>query len=834
MVISVTQRNEIFYLVVGMFNAAPGAKYLSEFSNAITAGSSVAGLAEVLTATATFKGLYPDYQSSTEFATSFVNNVLGSTVTDANKNTAIAQIASELDAGSSKAQVIVKALTTLAAVDPANADWGAAKTAYANKVDVAEWFSIEKAVESESLAELQAILADVTEDPATVTAAKNDGNLPGMAASFSVNLDALEGGSGSDQFSGVISSTATIQVGDTLDGAGSYDTLNVVAITAGLDTAITSVLNIEEVIITESSATDKTHNLATISTLEKLTINTAAATGQTTTIEGVATSIDFSINGQDGGDLVINYSDAGQTGAQTAQLLLSASDGGDLTAAGIERVELTTTGTTTVTSNFTFDAATYISITGTTNLTSTISTAAADATLVLDGSGKIILGTLDDDIDTLTGTGNTGGVEFTLDSDKNTQVSLGTGDDKVTTAASYAAIATDTAVIAAGGGSDTLIVKDSTHLSTAGHFTGFEKMILENGVSVDLDNITGITSVEITDAAGSSGVSDLTSTAAANITLRAATGELVLGVKGATTLNQIDTVSITIDDGTAGVTDIVTIATLKMIGVEILEILANDGANITFSEAENAGLNSVNLSGAGDTTLVTGDLATAIMALDANTATGDITVDASAFAGNTLAITAGSGTNTLTGGASIDTIIGGTGIDTITGGAANDALTGGAGVDTYIMNTAATNGIDTIVMDTVNGSDVSGDIFDFSANSVFIGTTTEDILVVADADLTAGTEAAGAAGDNIMILTGDFYADAAALAAAAFDTSLSGLDTGDTLVIYSSSDTADARIAVATWDAAGDITAATDSIILTGVTVAEAASGFGNTDFILD
>lgn len=717
MVITATERTQIMYLVVGMFNAAPGSDYLSHISQYVQNGESIGGsLAAGLANSSQFKALYPDYQTSTEFATTFANNLLGSTVSAAAMTEAVAAIEAKLNNGTSKADVMVDIIISLFNAGTSDAKWGNALIALTNKVDVAEWFSVEKAVSTENMSELQAILSTVTEDPATATAAKDEKNLPGVTEAFTTNLDTLVGGSGSDQFSGVIDTTGTIQVGDSLDGASSYDTLRVVAISGGLDTTINSVTNIEEVIITESSGAAKGHNLSTLSGLQKLTVNT---TNGDSTIDGVATSVDFSITGQ-AGNIIINYSDAAETGEQTAKLLLTSAQSGNLTAAGIERVELTTAGTTTATSNLTFDAATYISITGTTNLTGTVSTAAADATLVLDGSGKIILGTLDDDIDTLTATANTGGVELTLDSEKDTQVTLGTGDDKVTTGASYDVLATDTALIAAGEGSDTLTVADSTHLSTAGHFTGFENLVLGNGVSIDLDNITGITALEITDGAGSTGATDLSAAVAGNVTVRGAAGELVLGVKGSTTLNQVDTVKITVDDDTAGITSVATITTLKMIGVEVFEVVANDDASITFSATENAGLNTVNLSGAGDIAIVTGDLATATMAIDANTATGDVTVNASAFAGTTLTITTGSGTNAITGSSNADTITGGTGNDTITGGAGADVidLGTGTGVDTVILDGAADHVTTTDIGNTVANFGTT-DVLDFTGLSSF-------------------------------------------------------------------------------------------------------------------
>ena len=735
------------YLVVGMFNGAPGAQFLSEFSNAVAAGTSISvDLAQGLTETSQFKDIYPDFQTSQEFATSFANNVLGNTVTDANKDSAIATIKAALDAGQSKSSVMASAITALAATDPNDANWGNARKALDNKVDVATWFSVEKAVATEDVAELQAILSTVTEDEATATSAKDDKNLPGVTESFTTNLDSLKGGSGSDQFNGVINTTdGTIQVGDSIDGGSSYDTLRVVSVTSGLDSSVTSISNIEEIIITESGTGPKTHNLSSVAGLEQLSLNTPASDASTTTIEGIATSTGLSIIGQTDGDVAVNYSDAAETGDQTAKITLQGAQNGNLAVDGIERVELTTDGAGSATSDFTFDAATYISIKGTTDLTSTISTSAADATLELEGAAKVILGTLDNDIDTVTAALNTGGVELTLDADKDTQVTLGTGDDTVTTATAYAVIATDTALIAAGEGTDTLVVKDTTHLSTAGHFTGFETLVVENGVSADLDNIAGITALTIDDGAGATGATNLDATVAGNITLKAAAGDLVIGVKGANTINQVDTVKITVDDGES--TDsTATVTSLEMADVEILDIVAVDNASFTFSEANNNGLNSVKLSGAGDITIVTGDLATSNMMIDGSTATGDLTIDGGI---NTDSITLGSGSDTVTQEYG-DSIAASASSFAGANLAAGDTLTFGNGVDVVNGFTAGANGD---MLDTDSGTNASTGIGETIATGFVSGQT---YFVSGDYNSDTGlfTTTADGAGSDTLVYEG--------------------------------------------------------------------------------
>jgi len=56
MVITATQRNEIMYLVVGMFDAAPGSSYLSHISEYVQNGETIGGsIAEGLANSSQFK-----------------------------------------------------------------------------------------------------------------------------------------------------------------------------------------------------------------------------------------------------------------------------------------------------------------------------------------------------------------------------------------------------------------------------------------------------------------------------------------------------------------------------------------------------------------------------------------------------------------------------------------------------------------------------------------------------------------------------------------------------------------------------------------------------------
>jgi len=77
MAITAEARTEIITLVVGMFGAAPGASVLSDLVAAKDSGASVKQIAANIANTVEFKSIYPTFLTNQEFATKFVNNLVG-------------------------------------------------------------------------------------------------------------------------------------------------------------------------------------------------------------------------------------------------------------------------------------------------------------------------------------------------------------------------------------------------------------------------------------------------------------------------------------------------------------------------------------------------------------------------------------------------------------------------------------------------------------------------------------------------------------------------------------------------------------------------------------
>lgn len=179
MAITTQERTNILKLTVGLFNAAPGANYLSEFTSVFEAnGHNLAALAGTLGTTGAFQSLYPSFQTASEFATKFL------TTLGLQGNTeAVDFVTAKFNAGVPKAQIIYDAVVALDA--STSAEFAAAKAILVNKAAVAENYSVTLGASSTSLETLQGALANVTADPASVTAA-NAANAGGNGQTFTL------------------------------------------------------------------------------------------------------------------------------------------------------------------------------------------------------------------------------------------------------------------------------------------------------------------------------------------------------------------------------------------------------------------------------------------------------------------------------------------------------------------------------------------------------------------------------------------------------------------------------------------------------------------------
>lgn len=163
-------QTELLQLIVGMFDAAPGADLLASLETEYAALGSINALAANLMNTGVLKGIYPDSLDNNAFATAFITNLLSGEVDATNTAFAITWAEGQLNAGMSRSDVMVAAINAINAADANDTVWGGAQKALANQTAAAEYYSIDQATSSTDFAALQAVTASVTSDPTTVPA----------------------------------------------------------------------------------------------------------------------------------------------------------------------------------------------------------------------------------------------------------------------------------------------------------------------------------------------------------------------------------------------------------------------------------------------------------------------------------------------------------------------------------------------------------------------------------------------------------------------------------------------------------------------------------------
>lgn len=756
MAITATQRTEIVKIIVGLFDAAPGAVYLDQFAS--FAGNP-AGLIATLVDTPAFKTIYPTFLTSEEFATKFVNNLVGSAAADADKAWAIDWIAGKLEAGQSRAAVATEVLAALDAVPADNAAWGAAAQQFDKQSIVAEYYSVNLGGAATDVATLQSVVAGVTAETDVSTAAAIEavinatpGGVTGQTFTLTTGLDTLTGTSGNDTF---IGDAATITSSDQVNGGAGTDTIKIYDLAAATDVPTLSGVEIIEMINANAPANLDLTGVADLTTL---------------VLDNTTNGDDYLIGS------AVNVTVKNMLAAEAVTLTSRATDtSADLT---VENLDVADAGTVTV--NFDGASITTVNLTssGSNKNNLTFTTTGTETTVNVSGSAEMVLVNGAASITTFNASSTTGGVTFdmsaatganqtitggsgndtlTADLQRNITLDAGTGDDVVVltnaTAANLSSTTGAADSIKGGDGTDTLALSAVDATSIAGDaaadravITGFEQLRITDDLNAASFSVApfGVNylqvGADITTAAAT--VSGFTSGATvefrdADTVVGATQVALNVGMTGATNAGTPDDLlNIKLNDDLvdqAAAADSVQVA-VGISGINKLVVTTADRDNTDATTARNDGytlalsndnsMTQMTVSGDRELSFSSTASTAALATFDATGLSGDLILDLSVN-GLTqgVVVTGGSGTNTITGTGFADTITGGARADTITLGAGADTVTGGAGADTFVVAaadyTAATAAALASAADSITDFAAASDIIDWDAALTF-------------------------------------------------------------------------------------------------------------------
>lgn len=530
----------------------------------------------------------------------------------------------------------------------------------------------------------------------------------GQTYTLTTSADNVPGTGANDTITAYINTTTatvgqtTFSGADNINGAGGTDSLNLTvegANAAGSLPAAT-ITSVENFFIRDLNTSGaSTYNFATV-TGEQQVWNDRSTQAVTFSNLGAGTTVGVR------GDNSNNVSATTFTMATATDAVSIAIDGGVKGSPNITRnqtgeaaVTITSTGAANTVGTIDLDTGTAIkavTINATTNLTASLAADyAANATLTLKGAGKIDLSgaALSGNIATVNAADSAGGVSVIMGAN-NASFTGGAGDDTVSAGA---LVFNSTGTLNGGGGTNTIVLQDQAQLvaGTVSKISNFQVLRLNDDDDGALDTfdsslISGLAGLVIGAQSAGDGVSvtKMSSALAGNVTIAGnqAVGP-TFGVSGATTVGQLDTLSLKIDDG-ATAKNTITVADITAAGVETVKIATVDNLTLSATTGLTA-LTKLELSGSGNIDVTTGALALNVNStIDASAATGTVAINASGATTNGLAII-GSSTKA-------NTIIATNQADAITGGSANDTITHGNGIDTINISQG---GDDIIVMD---------------------------------------------------------------------------------------------------------------------------------------
>ncbi len=214
-----------------MLGKAPGTALLNEWYGVYNASvgkgmspeDALLELANHIAASSAFTSMYPFFITNREFATEFLTAALG----EAPSAEVLALATDLLDGGMGRGEMGLLAVRQLFEIrmqgesHPAYGDFGAIAMMFANKVEVATYYTVTRRWEGDSAS----VLGGVTGDGDSVTAAKEAIDMmrrPGKSFELTAGVDRLDGTLGDDTF---VATEKTLTGVDRIDGGEGMDTL---------------------------------------------------------------------------------------------------------------------------------------------------------------------------------------------------------------------------------------------------------------------------------------------------------------------------------------------------------------------------------------------------------------------------------------------------------------------------------------------------------------------------------------------------------------------------------------------------------------------------------
>jgi Ca2+-binding RTX toxin-like protein len=798
-----TAQTEMYRFFAVAFNAAPGTTYMDQLYDAVTSGMSTEQIVEVFTSKSQFTNVYPRFMSNKDFATKLVNNVVGSSATDAAKATAVADIEAALASGYSRGKVVYQIFTNLANKTADDATWAGTAKQMANQVEVSKYYTQTLLQGSEDLATLQKVIAGVTKDTAVGTTAALQSIIdaavptPGQTFTLTAGVDAVVGAGGNDLISGNDTGTpgtTTFATSDGIDGGGGSDTLALVVSNATAQAYLpTRISNVENIAVTNTSGV--AHSMDLVSTSGVNHVNSTAssaaltfsnapggtklsvvsssgnvtATVRSSALTGTADNAVIELSGASG---IISFQGSAPTSGDFETVSISSSGaastpaaGSVLGGAGVK--SMTITGDAALNLSAVTLPTTLLTIDASAKTAGGVNVAATGANATLTGGAGN---------DTLTGAsgndlinGGAGSDSIVAGAGADT-VNAGAGNDTVVYSGADTKVdvldggdGTDTLSVGAGGVGYTTSATGALLVNYGEKITGFETLSATATVAQNMNALAGNSIATL--RVGAAGAS-LTAYNAGAVTAVSApnTGTVAVGLK---TDGTADALAVSVGPViTGGVGGAGATLTLNATQVETLAVssskgttangltlgstLLGDGVLVADDVATATSLTTMTLSGAGDIAVTGSGVDKSLKTVDASALTGDFTLSGT---GSTAAMTVkgGTGANTITTGTGNDSVdvsgtTDGSKTNTLTLGNGNDTATGSGYSDTITGGTGN---------DSLTGGAGNDSLDGGTGNDYLDGGDGNDVLV---ANAGADTVMGGAGNDTITITslsTGD-------------------------------------------------------------------------------